>query len=309
MIRRLVFALRSKLRGCFLRLFEAALQQQLAPFNEISRQQQLERERVDNAINDIRTGRIELSDRISKLELLFTEHPEVVMGELGTIHLSSPIVSVIMPTWNRAGIVGDAIRSVQAQYFADWELIVIDDGSSDETENVLASFAGDARIRYVKRSHAGPCIARNYGLSIARGSLVAYLDSDNLWYPGFLAAAVRVFVSRPDVDCAYGALISDVHKVRILFEPFDRERLLAANFIDMSTFIHRRSLIERFGDFDAKTSGVEDWDLVLRYTVHAPAYRIPVAAARYRVMDGLRVTDVLDAESPATIRRKWGSGL
>jgi glycosyltransferase involved in cell wall biosynthesis len=169
-----------------------------------------------------------------------------------------------------------AIRSVQAQHFSDWELIVVDDGSADDTATVIASFATDTRIHYVTRPHAGQCAARNHGQSVANGSLFAYLDSDNLWYPGFLAAAVAVFAGRSDVDCLYGAMITDAHWGRILFEPFDRERLIAGNYIGMSTFIHRRALIDRFGGFDDELSALEDWDLILRYTAHAPAYRLCV---------------------------------
>jgi glycosyltransferase involved in cell wall biosynthesis len=245
-----------------------------------------------------------LETRISKLELLSTEHPNFMSTSFQKIPFLSPVVSVIMPTWNRASVVGAAVRSVQAQYFSDWELIVLDDGSADDTTDVIASFAIDRRIRYFKLPHAGQSAARNYGLRIAKGAIIAYLDSDDLWYPGFLAAAVPVFGTRDDVDCLYGAMIADGGQ--ILFEPFDRERLIVGNYIDTSTFIHRRALIERFGCFDEELTALEDWDLVLRYTTHAPAYRLPVLAVRYRATDNIRisVTEPL-GQAAERIRHKW----
>jgi glycosyltransferase involved in cell wall biosynthesis len=168
----------------------------------------------------------------------------------------------------------------------------------------------DSRIRYIRLPHLGQCNARNHAQSVAAGSLVAYLDSDNLWYPAFLAAAVATFAARSDVDCAYGAMIMDAHSWRrILFEPFDRERLLAGNYIDVSTFVHRRSMIDRFGGFDQELSPLEDWDLILRYTAHAPAYPLPVPAVRYRVMDDKRVSSTQPGDVVfKRIRSKWATG-
>src|SRR5437588_781773 len=144
------------------------------------------------------------------------------------------------------------------------------------------------------RAHAGQCRARNFALGEVRGDLVAYPDSDNVWYPGFLTAAVAAFAANPTVDCLYGAMVTDVHLPgeRILYEPFNRERLLERNFIGMSTFMHRRALIERYGAFEEELGSVEDWDLILRYTVDAPPFRLPALAVRYRTLDEQRVSVV-----------------
>ena len=213
-----------------------------------------------------------------------------------------------MPTWNRGWVVGAAIRSVQAQTFADWELIVVDDGSTDDTPEIMATFRHDPRIRIVTKTHAGQCRARNHALTLARGALIAYLDSDNVWYPGYLAAAVAVFAAKPAVDCLYGAMVTDAHYEgeHILFRPFDRARLIDGNYIGMSTFMHRRALIERYGAFDEELATLEDWDLILRYTAHAPAYRLPALAVRYRVVDATRVTVTTQQQGAvAHIRAKW----
>jgi len=253
---------------------------------------------------------IRLYERVDRLERVFTEHPYVESTSLRWGPFPSPVVSVIMPTWNRASVVGAAIQSVLAQDFSDWELIVVDDGSTDDTPKVLASFLSDPRIRYIRLPHLGQCHARNHAQSVAAGSLIAYLDSDNLWYPAFLAAAVVTFAARNDMDCAYGAMVADFHfRRRILFEPFSRERLLAVNYIDVSTFVHRRSMIDRFGGFDQELSPLEDWDLILRYTAHAPAYPLPVPAVRYRVMDDKRVSSTQPGDAVfKKIRNKWVTG-
>ena len=248
----------------------------------------------------------ELGERTTKLELLL-EHPDVLAASRAAIPFPSPVVTVVMPTWNRGRVVGAAIRSVQAQSFADWELIVVDDGSTDDTPEIMAAFH-DPRVRYVTKAHAGQCRARNHALTLARGALIAYLDSDNVWYPGYLAAAVAVFAAKPAVDCLYGAMVTDAHYAgeHILFRPFDRERLIDGNYIGMSTFMHRRVLIERYGAFDEELSTLEDWDLILRYTAHAPAYRLPALAVRYRVVDATRVSvTTRQQDATARIRAKW----
>ncbi len=300
-----LFSFKDRLRAFVLAVIAADAERRF-PVDLKARLGRLERGPTERREGDV--GLLEA--RIDRLERLLTEHADIVTRDVNAPAFSSPAVSIIMPTWNRARIVGAAIRSVQAQTFADWELLVIDDGSEDDTADVVAGFSADARIRYVRLSHAGQCPARNHGQSIAKGALVAYLDSDNLWYRDFLLAAVNLFVHRRDVDCAYGATVSDIHNPRILFEPFDRERLLAGNFIDMSALIHRRDLIGRYGGFDAKTSPMEDWDMILRYTRHAPAYALPVLAVRYREVDSIRISATEDKVKPLeTIRAKWAKPL
>ncbi len=119
---------------------------------------------------------------------------------------------------------------------------------------------------------------------------------------------MAVFAAKSSVDCLYGAMVTDAHWAdeHLLFRPFDRERLLVGNYIGMSTFMHRRQLIDRYGAFDEELSSLEDWDLILRYTAHAPVYRLPALAVRYRVVDAKRVS-VTTAQDNARkrIRAKW----
>ena len=254
-----------------------------------------------------------LQQRMEQLELLLLGDPLPAPQpqKPRQAGFASPVVSIVLPLRNRAQGVVQAIASVQAQRFTDWELIVVDDGSTDGSAQAVASFTADPRIRYFLQAHRGAAGARNRALGEAGGALIAYLDSDNLWYPDFLAVAVAAFAADPVLQCAYGALVSDVHFLtgeRILFQSFDRKRLLERNFIDINTFVHRQEMVAKHGGFDEALTRLIDWDLVLRYTRDAPARRLPVLAARYRVLDDQRITTV----SPVgpnyfRVRQKWGS--
>jgi glycosyltransferase involved in cell wall biosynthesis len=99
---------------------------------------------------------------------------------------SNPFFSIILPTYNRANLITPALNSVVGQTFLDWELIVVDDGSTDETEKVVKSY-GDARIRYFWKENEEKCVARRFGLQQATGKYVCFLDSDDYYYSDYLA--------------------------------------------------------------------------------------------------------------------------
>jgi len=205
-----------------------------------------------------------------------------------------PLVSIIIPTFNRANYILDAVQSVVRQTFQNWELIIVDDGSSDGTAEIVAPILSDPRIKFVQQPHAGHAAARNHGLRLSHGSIIAYLDSDCTWYPGFLAAMAAEFENDPDLDMAYGALVLEKHDDRelghIMFEPFDRTKLLQHNYIDINVTAHRRHCFETMGGFDEKLSRLVDWDLVLRYTADKPGRPIPIVGAKYCVRDDMRVS-------------------
>jgi glycosyltransferase involved in cell wall biosynthesis len=255
--------------------------------------------------------RFERRARLSLLETLVTESYRPVSPRTAQFLRDnpSPIVSVILPTRDRARFVGEAIASVQAQSFADWELIIVDDGSTDDTAAAVAPYLADKRIRYVQQRAQGASAARNHGLMLARGTFIAYIDSDNFWYRHFLATAVNELASDPGTDLIYGALVTDAPHLdgtRLMFVPFDRDLLMSANYIDMNVIVHRKSLVDRYGGFDEEVSRVNDWDLILRYTEQVPARPVPILAARYRVCDDIRLT-VTQPFGPEVfkIKRKW----
>lgn len=114
-----------------------------------------------------------------------------------------PKVSVVIPTYNRGYIVREAIESVLAQTFGDFEVIVVDDGSADDTAEKIAAIR-DSRVRYIRQSNAGVSAARNRGVAEARGEIISFLDSDDLWKPEKLTHEVRFLEEHPEVPAVFG---------------------------------------------------------------------------------------------------------
>ena len=105
------------------------------------------------------------------------------------------LISVIIPTYNRSDFLKEAIESVLEQTYQPFELIVVDDGSTDDTASVLSCYAG--KISALSAYHGGPSAARNYGIKAARGDYIAFLVSDDIWLPGKLSAQIRFFQPNP----------------------------------------------------------------------------------------------------------------
>jgi glycosyltransferase involved in cell wall biosynthesis len=116
-----------------------------------------------------------------------------------------PRVSIILPTYNRAAFLPQAFDSIRSQTFTDWELIVVDDGSTDETETIVRQWNIPQGIRYVKQANQGPSAARNAGLDLAFGEYIAFFDSDDLWLPHHLRDCVDALNANPNVDWVYAA--------------------------------------------------------------------------------------------------------
>ena len=182
-----------------------------------------------------------------------------------------PLVSIIMPSWNRAFTIGEAIQSVLDQSYPDWELIICDDASEDRTAEVVRSF-DDRRIRYMKFLKSNGAGARNKGLRQARGEIIAYLDSDNMWHPLFLDLMLRRLLAAPGSAIAYAAYLDTeisgarVHLHGVSRPPFRPVRLSSKNFMDLNSIVHHRRLYDWLGGFDGALPRLQDWDLALRYT-------------------------------------------
>jgi hypothetical protein len=211
-----------------------------------------------------------------------------------TLPSTGVLVSVIMPTRNRAGLLPQAIASVRAQTHTAWELIVVDHGSEDDTARVLEGI-DDERIRVVRvdrEDGQGVGEALNAGLAIASGELIAYLDDDNRMLPHWLAAVVWGFAEHPGADVLYGARllqlddrgIPDVHLL-----PWDRRSIERFNIADQNVTAHRAGLAEAV--YDGTLLSATDWDFLLRTTEHKPPLRLPVLAVAYRRDAPGRVTD------------------
>jgi glycosyltransferase involved in cell wall biosynthesis len=192
------------------------------------------------------------------------------------------LVSIIMPTYNRASQIGKAISSVLEQSWSNFELIVIDDGSTDETSNVLNAYS-DPRIRVLHSNRSGVSGARNEGLAHALGEVIFYLDSDNEWTPDFLWLMMHS-MKHSNARCGYaGTRLQSPREFLIGYrgEPFNWEACLELNYVDMNVFCHHRDLMVKHGNFDTKLKRMVDWDLILRYTRSESAFYAPFIGCIY----------------------------
>ena len=189
-----------------------------------------------------------------------------------------PEVSVIIPTYNRRDFVREAIASVLTQTYQDFELIVVDDGSKDETQAVVREFSG---VRYVLQENRGVSSARNRGVALSSGRLLAFLDSDDLWQPHKLAKQVAFFVSQPDARICQTEEIWLRNGVRV--NPHNKHkkptgdiftRSLHLCLVSPSAVMMRRDLFERMGGFDESLPACEDYDLWLRIAATEPVHLI-----------------------------------
>ena len=190
-----------------------------------------------------------------------------------------PQVSVIIPTYNRGWILKEAIDSVLAQDYKDLELIVVDDGSTDNTFEILASYGNDIKVLF--QENKGVSAARNRGITEASGQLIAFLDSDDLWLPRKLSTQVGFFNQMPDALICQTEEIWVRNGIRVnpkkrhkkpsgmIFEPS-----LELCLVSPSAVMTRRSLFDRVGEFDVTLSACEDYDLWLRISCRFPVHLI-----------------------------------
>jgi glycosyltransferase involved in cell wall biosynthesis len=187
----------------------------------------------------------------------------------------TPTVSVVLPTYNRAHVLPRAIQSVLAQTYADFELIVVDDGSADDTPSVMAGY-DDPRVRYVRyEPNQGANHARNVGVREARAPFVAFQDSDDDWFPEKLAKNMATFA---DADPGVGVVYSGYWKYvdaagERIFIPLPwvrrrdgwvHEELLRNNFVTTQAAVVRRECFDRSGYWLEGLPGKQEWELFLR---------------------------------------------
>ncbi|MCV3765726.1 glycosyltransferase [Rhizobium sp. TRM95796] len=225
----------------------------------------------------------------------FFEFNKLHYGHAGRSAPQDQLISVIMPVYNRSGVVADAIQSVRDQYYQNWELLIVDDGSTDDTyshlEQVLGEL-GDERIKLMRLAvNQGVSAARNVGLQACKGSIISYLDSDNQWYPEFLSIVVGALEkSKGFSSCYMGQEIweylpsvkrSELRSIRAC--PFNRSKLEQRNYIDLNVFAHRREIYEQIGGFRDDMRRLVDWEFILRATEQQPSLFVPVLMNKYFV--------------------------
>lgn len=197
-----------------------------------------------------------------------------------------PNVSVIIPTHNRRDFVREAIASVLAQTYQDFELIVVDDGSTDGTADAVREFPS---TRYIFQENRGVSVARNRGVEMSRGTLLAFLDSDDLWQPQKLAMQVAFFALHAEAQICQteeiwlrnGVRVNPGHKHR---KPSGDifSRSLQLCLVSPSAVMMRREFFERMGGFDESLPACEDYDLWLRIaaTERVPLIETPLVIKR-----------------------------
>jgi len=216
-----------------------------------------------------------------------------------------PKVSVIIPTYNRAGRVVAAVDSVLGQTYEDRGIIVIDDGSTDETKAVLQRYGG--KIKCLFAEHDGPIAARNLGIRNSTGKYIAFLDSDDTWLPDKLAAQIEVLERDEDVGLVFTDmyLVDEKGKTEKLFSDWADivdgrvfRHLLRGNFISMSSVVIRKTCLDRVGALEESAAqiGVEDYHLWLRLTKHFAVKYIDRPLVNYSIggEDKLTSVDKLD---------------
>jgi glycosyltransferase involved in cell wall biosynthesis len=152
-----------------------------------------------------------------------------------------PTVSIVLPTFNRSTFLPAAIGSIAAQTYRDWELLIVDDGSTDDTEAVISGLSRsvDQPLQYMTRPNGGAYAARNTGLAASRGRLIAFFDSDDLWLPHHLDACVRALTDAPEVDWVYGACRTIDHATgRVLVPDTFRINGSPRPFMNMQESLH-----------------------------------------------------------------------
>ncbi|HEX5105760.1 MAG TPA: glycosyltransferase [Pirellulaceae bacterium] len=202
-----------------------------------------------------------------------------------------PLVSVVIPTYNYGHLVGEAVQSVLAQNYSMVEIIVVDDGSTDDTREQLARFEG--RIRYHYQPNAGLSAARNTGIGLAKGQLIALLDSDDAFHPQKLAIQETYLAANPDVGLVATTSFSgepirwqeipagDVPDRRVRLE----DVVLKSRFAPSSVLV-RRECLDWAGPFDPELKSVEDREMWIRIATHDRMALIDLPLTWYRQTPG-----------------------
>lgn len=204
-----------------------------------------------------------------------------------------PLVSVVIATYNMGQYLPLAIDSVLAQTWSNLELIVIDDGSEDDTSEQMKRYERDSRVRYVLTVNQGQPRAKNRGLLESRGDFIAFCDADDLWQPRKLEIQMPYFT-----DSKVGVVYSEVSYVDEKGHPVDKEipyerhsgkvteNLVIKNFVPFGTAVIRRECVEKSGNFDETLPMGIDWDLWLRYSMSWNFQYAPDATYIYRIWPG-----------------------
>jgi glycosyltransferase involved in cell wall biosynthesis len=191
--------------------------------------------------------------------------------------LDSPFISIIIPTYNRAGLIGETIESFLAQTYEDFELIIVDDGSKDNTAEVVGSYK-DSRVRYLPKANGERGAARNYGVKAARGTYITFIDSDDIAYPIALERARQQFEKLGDPACfalRYEVRVKKTGEITMppneIRSEFANQALKYSNVLAcIGVFMKREIALSLPFEEDRQFAGTEDWLLWLKLGARYP---------------------------------------
>ncbi|WP_149088236.1 glycosyltransferase [Pseudomonas prosekii] len=204
-------------------------------------------------------------------------------------YLNLPKVSIVIPTYNTGRYVLDAIDSVLKQTYQNIELIVVDDGSTDETPELLKACPGDF-LRF-RQDNAGQSAAMNFGWKQSSGALLGYLSADDRLHPSAIEKIVALMQASPDVVLAYPdfcVIDENSTYVRTINAPDYSDELLVANFqcLPGPGALFKRATWEKVGDWNTELRNIPDMDFFLRFCQHGPFIRVPEPLADFRIHSG-----------------------
>ncbi len=201
-------------------------------------------------------------------------------------------VSVIMPTYNRSRLIGKAIESVICQTYSDWELIIVDDGSTDQTEEMVQKYVQtDRRIRYLKQQNTGCASARNRALAESVGKYIAFIDDDDVYLPDKLELQVKFLDENPETGFVYSdtELVDSQGKhLRNVPEVPQKSflELIMGFAVPPVAILMRRECFEKVGGFCTELRSTDDYDMWLRIAKEFPIAYFPSRVAQYVWHDG-----------------------
>ena len=208
----------------------------------------------------------------------------------------SILFSVILPTFNRKHCIKNAIDSLLRQTYQNFELIIVDDGSTDGTGDFLMENYKDEisveKIRYIELSeNKGVSYARNEGLKKAKNDWIGYIDSDNQIHADYLETFVSSIEKNANKNLFY-AQLRKINSGEIIGHDFDFKELTVGNFIDLGVFVHSVKVYEELGGFDVNLTRLVDWDLIIRYTSrYSPVFIEKVLLDYYDGSEFARITN------------------
>lgn len=242
--------------------------------------------------------------------------------------MASPVVSIVIPTYNCALYIAETIASVLNQSFKDIELIVVDDGSTDATRDIVASFGQPVRL--VTQANAGVCVARNRGISEAAGKYICLMDHDDYWFPHKLARQISILEQQPETGVVYSSFIlwhrdestgqfpsPDSFDLNTYlddtvpeFSGWIYHQFLIDCWMLTSTAMFRAEIFDQCGLFDESLPYSEDWDLWLRISRSYPFVQLrrPTTLYRQHAQQGNRLARDIDYRTRLLqdAVKKWG---